>query len=73
MASLKEHERHGLIKLILRVKGISFTDLARANDVTVSTITLVSRGRGKSARLETALADAVGLTRQELWPDYTKE
>ncbi|MGL5839111.1 MAG: helix-turn-helix domain-containing protein [Sphingorhabdus sp.] len=73
MASLNDRERHLMIKLMLRTKRISFTELAHANNVTVSTVSLVSRGRAKSARLETALAAELGLTREELWPDRPME
>lgn len=69
MASLNDSERHALIKAMLRVKGTSFTELAATHKVTVSTISLVSRGRGKSAKVETALAQLVGVSRQQLWPD----
>jgi Ner family transcriptional regulator len=73
MTSLNDRERHQMIKLMLRAKSISFTDVARANNVTVSTVSLVSKGGAKSARLESALADALGLTREQLWPDRPME
>ena len=73
MTSLNDRERHLMIKLMLRTKRTSFTELARANNVTVSTVSLVSRGSAKSARVEGALAEALGLTREQLWPDRPME
>lgn len=72
MSCLDEHERHVLIRNLLRIKGSSFSGLARDQGVTVSSISLVSKSRAKSERLELAIAAAVGLTRQELWPERIK-
>jgi len=61
--------RHGHIKWLLRTQGSSFSDIARALDVGPSAVTLVSKGRARSRRIEAAIAEATGLKPAQLWPD----
>jgi len=60
------HER---LKMELRLRGKSIASVARELEVPRSTVTLVSQGRRRSSKIEKALADAVGTTPAELFPD----
>ncbi|MAY19005.1 MAG: hypothetical protein CL955_00100 [Erythrobacteraceae bacterium] len=61
-------EQHEHIKWLLRTQGSSLADVARALDVQPSAVTLVSKGRGRSRRIENAIAKATGLRPAQLWP-----
>ncbi len=61
--------RHEHIKWLLKTQGSSFTNIARALDVGPSAVTLVSKGRARSRRIEAAIAAATGLKPAQLWPD----
>lgn len=61
--------RHGHIKWLLKTQGSSFSDIARALQVGPSAVTLVSKGRARSRRIEAAIAKATGLKPAQLWPD----
>ncbi|GGG68679.1 MAG: hypothetical protein CMF72_12355 [Mameliella sp.] len=60
------HER---LKMELRLRGRSIASVARELEVLRSTVTLVSQGLRRSSKIEKALADAVGTTPAELFPD----
>ncbi|MBL3610846.1 helix-turn-helix domain-containing protein [Rhodovulum sulfidophilum] len=60
------HER---LKMELRLRGKSIASVARELEVPRSTVTLVSQGLRRSSKIEKALADAVGTTPAELFPD----
>ena len=60
------HER---LKMELRLRGKSIASVARELDVFRSSVTLVSQGLRRSEKIERALAEAIGLTPQELFPD----
>ncbi|WP_245708087.1 helix-turn-helix domain-containing protein [Celeribacter baekdonensis] len=65
------HER---LKMELRLRGKSIASVARELDVLRSTVTLVSQGLRRSSKIEKALANAVGTTPAELFPDrYSAE
>lgn len=69
MASLSEPDRQSLIRLHFKLRELSFTKLAREHDVTPSSVSAVVSGRGRSERLENAIATAIGLSRADLWPE----
>lgn len=60
------HER---LKMELRLRGKSIASIARELDVFRSSVTLVSQGLRRSEKIEKALAEAIGMTPQELFPD----
>lgn len=64
-----DDKRHSQIKSALGLKGLTLSDIARGLDVTPSTVSIVSRGFRRSRRVESAIAEALGLTCSELWPD----
>ena len=61
--------RHEHIKWLLKTQGTSLTEIARALNVGPSAVTLVCKGRGRSRRIEAAIAAATGLKPSQLWPD----
>jgi len=61
----RQHER---IKGALRLRGTSFADVARHLDVKPTTVTVVSKGLRRSRRIERAIADALGLDLETVWP-----
>lgn len=63
------NQQHEHIKWLLRARGSSLADIARALEVRPSAVTLVSKGRGRSRRIEQAIAQATGLHAAQLWPD----
>lgn len=63
---LRQHER---IKMRLRLGGCSLADIARELGVARTTVTSVSQGYRRSRRIEGAIADKLGVTPAQLWPD----
>ena len=55
------------IKAALRKRHSSFADIARSLNVSGTSITNVAKG-SRSERVEKAIADALGLTVQEVFP-----
>jgi len=64
-----DEEKHGRIKEALKLRGLSLSDIARAQGVKQSTVSLVSTSWRRSHRLESAIADALDLAPEEIWPD----
>ncbi|MFC4442043.1 helix-turn-helix domain-containing protein [Caulobacter henricii] len=64
-----DEEKHSRIKEALRLRGLSLSDIARAHEVKQSTVSLVSTGWRRSRRLESAIAAALDLAPEEIWPD----
>lgn len=62
-------ERHAEIKAALHSRGLSLGAIARAEKVATTTVSLVSRGHGRSRRLEQAIAHALNLKPEQLWPE----
>lgn len=62
----EEHER---IKMRLRLVGSSLADVARELSVTPTTVTSVSQGYRRSRRVESAIAEKLGIAPHELWRD----
>jgi len=61
--------KHDIIKGALRLKGTSLSIVARELNVRPTTVTVVSKGYRRSMRIEMALAEALGMTHEELWPE----
>lgn len=65
MDSEKQHEH---IKWALGRRGTSLSTIARTLGVAPTSVTMVSKGRGRSRRIEEAIAAAAGFTPAQLWP-----
>lgn len=61
--------RHEGIKAALRLQGSSLADVARRLEVAPATVTSVSQGRMQSRRVQDALAEAVKVPAEQLWPE----
>ncbi|MFC3061040.1 helix-turn-helix domain-containing protein [Paenirhodobacter populi] len=58
----------------LRLAGTSFADIARNLGVTRTSVSSCSIGRGRSHRIQSAIAKALSTTPQELFPErYEKD
>jgi lambda repressor-like predicted transcriptional regulator len=57
------------IKWALKMRGSSLADIARKLNVQPSTVSLVCKGRGRSRRIESAIAATIGFDAARLWPD----
>ena len=67
-------EQHDHVKWLLRMRGTSLASIARSLNVEPSAVTIVSKGRGRSKRIEAAIAEATGLSPDQLWPEnYNKK
>lgn len=51
--------KHEDIRGALRLPGLTFTDIARTLAVAQATVGLVSQGKGRSERVERAIASAL--------------
>jgi Ner family transcriptional regulator len=67
--ALDTHER---LKAELRIRGTSLAEIARDLGVSDAALTLVGKGFHRSRRIEKALADAVGMQLETLFPDRYK-
>lgn len=68
-----DEERHLWIKKTLHARGLTFSGIARDQEVAATTISIVSRGYRRSRRLEKAIAEALGMTPELLWPKRYKK
>lgn len=66
MIAERQHQR---IKGALKLRGSSLSAVARSLDVAPTTVTIVSKGIRRSRRIEAAIASALGMTPDALWPD----
>lgn len=64
----KLYPDHELLKMELRLRGTSMSQIAADIGVLPGSVTTVSQGRRRSKKIEAALADAVGKTVFELFP-----
>ena len=69
MKPRKSDQNHVWIKTALRIKGKSFSSIAAELGVQPATVSLVSRGLGRSRRIEAAIAAAIGFSAKDLWPE----
>lgn len=61
--------RHAEIRDRLRSAGSSISDVARELGVAHATVTIVSQGHRRSHRIQSALANKLGLEPIELFPE----
>jgi Ner family transcriptional regulator len=67
-------ETHEIVKARLRIVGTSLSAIARELSVSHSTVTIVSQGHRKSARIQEMIASKIGVDPQDIWPDrYSQE
>ena len=64
-----DDKQHARIKSALALRGATLSSIARDLGVAPGTVSIVSRGYRRSRRIEKAIADALGRTPGELWPD----
>ena len=67
--SKKALDAHERLKAELRIRGTSLAEIARDLNVSDSALTLVGKGFHRSQKIEKALADAVGMQPEALFPD----
>jgi len=53
----------------LRIRGTTLAAIARDIKVSAASVSMVSQGRGRSARIEQAIAERLGMQAPELWPE----
>ena len=66
MIDEKQHQR---IKAALTLRGITLSSIAKTLDVKPTTVTTVSKGYRRSRRIEHAIAEALGCTPAQIWPE----
>ena len=57
------------VKSLMALKGIKGVDIARQLGVSRVTVSIVITGKGKSMRIQRAIAAALNKKYEELWPD----
>lgn len=62
-------EHHELLKCRLRLTGSSMAKIARLLGVSQSSVTVVSQGYRRSHRVQQEIAEQLGTTPEELFPD----
>jgi lambda repressor-like predicted transcriptional regulator len=59
--------RHALISQSLKMRGMSFSSIARKAGVSPALVTMVSKGQRSNAKVRQALARACSIPVKELW------
>lgn|GEM_PF-2733449 len=66
-------KRSPSVKALLINDGISLTNIARKLKVSVPTVSKVVSGKASSKRIQEAIAHALDLKREDLWPDVREK
>ncbi len=61
------------VKSLMVLKGIKGTDSARQLGLSRVTVSVVITGKGKSRRIQQAIADTLGVSFDELWSEKNKK
>lgn len=61
--------RHERIKYLLRLKKSSLSKAADELGISISTVSIVSHGRGKSARVQEHISTILGVPCERIWPE----
>lgn len=61
--------RHAKIKKALRLRGVTFSGIARELGLKPPTVIIVCQGHRTSRRVDVAIAQALGVTAQDLFPE----
>ncbi len=66
--------RHERVKYLLRLNQSSLSDVAASLGISISTVSIVSQGRGKSQRVQASISQIIGIPIEKIWPEqYQKE
>jgi len=57
------------VKSLMVLKGVKQVDICRKLHVTPQTVSLIVSGKKKSARIRAAIAKALGVKVEDLWPN----
>ncbi len=57
----------------MALRGITGVDIARKLGVSPTTVYIVIGGYGKSERIRRAIANALGMKVEELWPENNRK
>jgi transcriptional regulator with XRE-family HTH domain len=60
------------LKILMLQRGVTYKGIANKLGVSRKTVAVVASGFSTSKRIQAALAEAVGKSVQELWPDKEK-
>lgn len=60
------------IKSLMVLKGLKQRSISRALKIKPASVSLVVSGQRKSARIQKAIADALGMGVEELWEENNK-
>lgn len=60
------------VKALMVLNGIKGVDIAKKLKVSPVTVYIVISGKGKSRRIQKAIADALGMSFEDLWPENNK-
>lgn len=61
------------IKARLILRGITMTEIARSLNVTHAAVSRVISGRDATPRIRQAVAQAIGVPVEEIWPDMATD
>jgi DNA-binding Xre family transcriptional regulator len=61
------------VKSLMVLKGIKGTDIARQLGLSRVTVSVVITGKGKSRRIQQAIADTLGVSFDDLWSEKNKK
>lgn len=64
-----DRNKHAKTKYLLSLAGLSFVDIAKTLELNPATVSAVSMGKARSARVEEALAKAIGHDVREYFSD----
>lgn len=62
-------EQHERLKAELRIRGTSLAQIGRELGISGTSMSPVGLGKHRSKRIERAIADALGTTPEELYPE----
>ena len=68
--TVRMKNRHAEIRSKLAQKGSSLSVIVHKLKVSKAALTLVSMGKSRSSRIEQAIAEGIGMTPQDLFPEY---
>lgn len=60
------------IKALMMLAGVTNLGIARQSGVSKTWVSLVLHGHKQSARIRLAIARALGVSVEELWPEYRR-
>ena len=63
---LRQHER---LKYLLRLADSSMAEISRELGLKQNTLTTVSKGYGRSKRIQNAIAAKLGKAPEKIWPE----